>query len=51
MDGGEQEYEDDHALTDLGAPNCPIDLLPMELSGTTAAPFWRCPECGLAKVS
>jgi hypothetical protein len=37
MDGGEYEHEEDHALTDLGAPNCPIDLMPMELDGTTAA--------------
>ena len=33
---------------DLGAPpSCANRLVPMLLTGTTAAPYWRCPSCDL----
>ena len=35
---------------DLDAPNCSVDLVPMELRGDKR-PLWVCPECGLVSVT
>ncbi len=40
----------DDELDDLGTPNCPVDLVPMELRGDER-PRWVCPECGLIRVA
>jgi len=37
-------------IDDLGAPNCPTDLVPMELEGDSLAVRWWCPECGLIRL-
>jgi hypothetical protein len=38
-------------VDDLDTPNCPVDLLPMEAEEVGQAIAWRCPECGLVKLS
>jgi len=37
-------------LDGLAAPNCPVDLLPMQLDGEGDRVRWRCAECGLVRV-
>jgi Zn ribbon nucleic-acid-binding protein len=32
------------------APNCPADLVPMQLAGTDEVPRWECAECGLVRL-
>lgn len=34
-----------------GAPNCPVDLIPMDAEGDGERARWRCPECGFASLS
>lgn len=38
----------------LGAPNCPVDLVPMQVAGEDLAgadAHWACPVCGLVSVA
>lgn len=42
---------EDVTLDRLGVPNCPTDLMPMELLGTEEHPYWHCDYCGLNLVS
>lgn len=37
-------------LDDLGTPNCPTCLTPLEVEGDDNAVHWRCASCGLVKV-
>lgn len=37
-------------VDELGAPNCPADLVPMEVEGEGDRARWRCPECGLVSL-
>ncbi len=37
-------------LDDAAAPNCPVDLVPLEPEGDGDAVRWVCPECGLVKI-
>jgi len=37
----------DDDLDGVAAPNCPLDLIPMETSSLA----WVCPECGLVRMS
>jgi hypothetical protein len=36
-------------LENLAAPNCPVDLVPMELEGDER-PRWVCPVCGFVQL-
>jgi hypothetical protein len=36
----------DDGLGDVAAPNCPVDLVTMELDDTGDDVHWTCPECG-----
>ncbi|MFD4420256.1 zf-TFIIB domain-containing protein [Agromyces sp. NPDC058484] len=40
----------DGGLEEVGVPNCPNDLSPMEAVERHGAVFWRCPECGLTRL-
>lgn len=37
-------------LSHIAAPNCPVDLVPMELDGEGERVRWICPECGLVRL-
>jgi hypothetical protein len=41
----------DDDLDDVAGPNCPRDLVPMQLEGEADAVRWACPECGLVSVA
>jgi hypothetical protein len=40
----------DDDLDGLAAPNCPVDLVQLELKGDER-PRWVCPVCGLSQLS
>ena len=42
--------DDSSGLDDIAAPNCPVDLVPMELEGGGDAVRWTCPECALVSL-
>jgi hypothetical protein len=35
-------------IEELGDPNCPRCLLPVETAGEDQSAYWLCPKCGLA---
>ena len=41
----------DDDLDGVAAPNCPRDLVPMQLEGEGVTVRWACPECGLVSVA
>lgn len=43
--------DNDSFLDSVASPNCPADLVPMELEGDGDRVRWVCPECGLVRVT
>jgi predicted RNA-binding Zn-ribbon protein involved in translation (DUF1610 family) len=41
---------DEGELEGIAAPNCPVDLVPMELEGEADRVRWVCPQCGLVSI-
>ncbi|WP_438854853.1 zf-TFIIB domain-containing protein [Agromyces sp. M3QZ16-3] len=41
---------DQREINEVGAPNCPRDLVTMEAVERHGAHFWRCPQCGFIRL-
>jgi hypothetical protein len=42
--------DDRDELAEMANPNCPLDLVPMEVEGD-GLPRWVCPVCGLVAIA